>query len=170
MEAAAETLLEVKDLSTWFDTGFGIIKAVEQASFTLKRGKTLCVVGESGSGKSVTARSILQIVPRPGRIVRGEILLHGAAAPSARNGIVDIARLDPRGREARSIRGRDISMIFQEPMSSLSPVHTIGHQIVEAIRLHRQISKAEARERAAEVLEQVRIPRPRQSLDSYPFE
>ena len=165
-----DTLLEVRNLSTWFDTGFGVVKAVEEASFTLKRGKTLCVVGESGSGKSVTARSILQIVPRPGRIMSGEVLLHGAKTPSARDGIVDIARLDPRGREVRSIRGRDISMIFQEPMSSLSPVHTIGHQIVEAILLHRKVSKAEARERAAEVLEQVRIPRPRQSLDSYPFE
>src|SRR5215470_9664556 len=84
----ADTLLEVKNLSTWFETGFGVIKAVEEATFTLKRGKTLCVVGESGSGKSVTARSILQIVPRPGRIIRGEMLLHGAGTPSARNGIV----------------------------------------------------------------------------------
>ncbi|MEA2780645.1 MAG: peptide/nickel transport system ATP-binding protein ddpF [Rhodospirillaceae bacterium] len=165
-----DTLLEVRGLNTWFDTGFGVIKAVEDASFTLKRGKTICVVGESGSGKSVAARSILQIVPRPGRIVAGEILLHGSDLPSARDGVVDIARLDPRGREVRSIRGREISMIFQEPMSSLSPVHTIGHQIMEAIRLHRRISKAEARARAIEVLEQVRIPRPRQSLDSYAFE
>jgi len=168
--ASDDMLLEVKNLSTWFETGFGTIKAVEQASFSLKRGKTLCVVGESGSGKSVAARSILQIVPRPGRIISGEILLHGTDGPSARNGVVDIARLDPRGREVRAIRGRDISMIFQEPMSSLSPVHSIGHQIVEVIRLHRHVSKAEARERAVEVLEQVRIPRPRQSLDSYPFE
>jgi peptide/nickel transport system ATP-binding protein len=166
----SDMLLEVKNLSTWFETGFGTIKAVEQASFSLKRGKTLCVVGESGSGKSVAARSILQIVPRPGRIMSGEILLHGTDGPSVRNGVVDIAKLDPRGREVRAIRGRDISMIFQEPMSSLSPVHTIGHQIVEAIRLHRHVSKGEARERAVEVLEQVRIPRPRQSLDSYPFE
>ena len=162
--ATEEMLLEVKNLSTWFDTGFGIVQAVQEASLSLKRGKTLCVVGESGSGKSVMARSILQIVPRPGRIVGGEILLHDAG------GIVDIAKLDPRGPQVRSIRGRDISMIFQEPMSSLSPVHTIGHQIVEAIRLHRRVSKAEARDRAVEVLEQVRMPRPRQSLDSYPFE
>jgi len=170
LSASNDMLLEVKNLSTWFETGFGTIKAVEEASFSLKRGKTLCVVGESGSGKSVAARSILQIVPRPGRIMSGEILLHGTDGPSVRNGVVDIAKLDPRGREVRAIRGRDISMIFQEPMSSLSPVHTIGHQIVEAIRLHRHVSKAEARERAVEVLEQVRIPRPRQSLDSYPFE
>jgi peptide/nickel transport system ATP-binding protein len=168
--SAGGMLLEVKGLNTWFETGYGIIKAVQDAGFDLKRGKTLCVVGESGSGKSVAARSILQIVPRPGRIVSGEILLHGSRLPAARDGVVDIAKLDPRGPQVRSIRGRDISMIFQEPMSSLSPVHTIGHQIVEAIRLHRRASKAEARERAVEVLEQVRIPHPRQSLDSYPFE
>src|SRR5260370_5355559 len=99
----SDMLLEVKDLSTWFETGFGTIKAVEEASFSLKRGKTLCVVGESGSGKSVAARSILQIVPRPGRIMSGEILLHGTDGPSARNGVVDIAKLDPRGREVRAI-------------------------------------------------------------------
>ena len=132
-QSTDDMLLEVKNLSTWFETGFGTIKAVQDASFNLKRGKTLCVVGESGSGKSVAARSILQIVPRPGRIMSGEILLHGTDGPSVRNGVVDIAKLDPRGREVRAIRGRDISMIFQEPMSSLSPVHTIGHQIVEAI-------------------------------------
>jgi peptide/nickel transport system ATP-binding protein len=165
-----DVLLKVKGLTTWFDTGFATVKAVQDASFTLRRGKTLCVVGESGSGKSVAARSILQIVPRPGRIVGGEILLHGSSLPAARDGVVDLAKLDPRGRDIRSIRGRDISMIFQEPMSSLSPVHTIGHQIVEAIRLHRRVSKAEARARAVEVLEQVRMPRPLHSLDSYPFE
>jgi peptide/nickel transport system ATP-binding protein len=168
--AMDDMLLEVKGLNTWFDTGFGTVKAVVDASFSLKRGKTLCVVGESGSGKSVAARSILQIVPRPGRIISGEILLHGSSVPSARDGIVDIAKLDPRGPQVRSIRGRDISMIFQEPMSSLSPVHTIGHQIIESIRLHRRVSKAEARARAIEVLEQVRIPRPQQSMESYPFE
>ena len=129
-----DTLLEVRNLSTWFDTGFGVVKAVEEASFTLKRGKTLCVVGESGSGKSVTARSILQIVPRPGRIVAGQILLHGSDLAAPLQDVVDIAKLSPRWRAVRSIRGRDISMIFQEPMSSLSPVHTIGQQITEAIR------------------------------------
>jgi peptide/nickel transport system ATP-binding protein len=165
-----DILLEVKRLNTWFETDYGTVMAVRDASFDLKRGKTLCVVGESGSGKSVAARSILQIIPRPGRIVSGEILLHGSRLRTARDGVVDIAKLDPRGPEIRSIRGHDISMIFQEPMSSLSPVHTIGHQIIEAIRLHRRASKVEARERAIEVLEQVRIPHPLQSLDSYPFE
>jgi peptide/nickel transport system ATP-binding protein len=167
---ADDMLLEVKGLNTWFETDYGTVMAVRDAGFDLKRGKTLCMVGESGSGKSVAARSILQIVPRPGRIVSGEILLHGSRLPTARDGVVDIAKLEPRGPEIRSIRGHDISMIFQEPMSSLSPVHTIGHQITEAIRLHRRVSKVEARERAIEVLEQVRIPHPRQSLDNYPFE
>jgi len=162
-----DTILEVSNLSTWFDTGREVIKAVEDVSLTLKRGKTLCVVGESGSGKSVTARSILNIVPRPGRIVKGSILLNRA---EGEGGTVDIARLDPRGRRIRDIRGRDIAMIFQEPMSSLSPVHTIGFQIVEAIRLHRKVSRAEARQRAIQVLEQVKIPRPEYSFDSYPFE
>jgi peptide/nickel transport system ATP-binding protein len=167
---ADTTLLEVRGLSTWFDTGFGIIKAIEEVSFTLRRGATLCLVGESGSGKSVTARSILQIVPRPGRIVAGQILLHGSDLAAALQDVVDIAKLSPRGRAARSIRGRDISMIFQEPMSSLSPVHTIGQQIIEAIRLHSRLSRRAARDRAVEMLAQVRLPQPQRSLDLYPFE
>ncbi len=169
-QPAPELLLEVKNLSTWFATPFGEIKAVEQATFSVARGKTLCVVGESGSGKSVTARSILRIVQRPGRVVNGQILLHGSTLAGARNGVIDLAALDARGDEIRSVRGRDISMIFQEPMSILSPVHTIGHQIIEAIRLHRKVSKGEARARAIEVLEQVRMPRPAQNLQNYPFE
>ena len=170
MSDDAGIVLEVRNLSTWFETGPQLIKAVEDVSLTLRRGRTLCVVGESGSGKSVTARSILRIVPRPGRIVGGEILLHGSDLPWAGGVPVDLARLAPKGRRIRQIRGRDIAMIFQEPMSSLSPVHTIGQQIVEAIRLHRRVSKADARARAIEVLEQVKIPRPAQSIDSYTFE
>ena len=165
---ADQPVLEVRNLSTWFDTGREVIKSVDDVSFTLNRGKTLCVVGESGSGKSITARSILNIVPKPGRIVQGSILLHQPAEAGGKT--IDIARLDPRGRRVRAIRGRDIAMIFQEPMSSLSPVHTIGQQIIEAIRLHRPMSRAEARARAIEVLGQVKIPRPERSIDSYPFE
>ncbi|MGE0241694.1 MAG: ABC transporter ATP-binding protein, partial [Parvibaculaceae bacterium] len=136
-------------------------------NLALRRGRTHCIVGESGSGKSVTARSILNIVPKPGRIVKGEVLLHGAGLSAAP---LDLARLHPKGRAIRAIRGRDISMIFQEPMSSLSPVHTIGQQIIETIRLHRRIGRKEARERAIEMLAQVKIPRPERSIDSYPFE
>ncbi|MGE4244475.1 MAG: ABC transporter ATP-binding protein [Parvibaculaceae bacterium] len=166
--AAGSPVLEVRNLSTWFDTGREVIKAVDDVSFTLKRGKTLCVVGESGSGKSITARSILNIVPKPGRIVQGSVLLHQATESGS--GTIDLAKLDPRGRSIRAIRGREIAMIFQEPMSSLSPVHSIGQQIIEAIRLHRPMSHAQARARAIEVLEQVKIPRPERSIDSYPFE
>ena len=117
--AAARTILEVKDLVTHFPVRNGVVKAVDGVSFTLERGKTLCIVGESGSGKSVTARSILQIVDAPGRIVSGSMILHRGDGTS-----VDLAKLDPRGKAIRAIRGREIAMIFQEPMSSLSPVHT----------------------------------------------
>ncbi|MFO1061960.1 MAG: ABC transporter ATP-binding protein [Dongiaceae bacterium] len=165
-----DLVLEVQNLGTWFDSGQQTVKAVDDVSLTLRRGRTLCVVGESGSGKSVTARSILKIVPTPGRIVAGRILLHGSALPWAGGAPIDITALPPKSRRIRDIRGREIAMIFQEPMSSLSPVHTIGSQIVEAIRLHRRVSKAEARARAIEVLGQVKIPRPAQSIDAYPFE
>ncbi|HTN96548.1 MAG TPA: ABC transporter ATP-binding protein, partial [Nordella sp.] len=163
----SDIVVEVKDLSTWFDTGKQVIKAVDGLNLTLRRGRTHCIVGESGSGKSITARSILNIVPRPGRIIKGQVLLHD---PGSSRGIIDLAGLNPKGRQIRAIRGRDISMIFQEPMSSLSPVHTIGQQIIEMIRLHRRVGKKEARERAIEMLAQVKIPRPERSIDSYPFE
>jgi peptide/nickel transport system ATP-binding protein len=169
-KAVGDIVLEVKGLRTWFDVGHEVIKAVDDVSLTLRRGKTLCVVGESGSGKSVTAASILKIVQRPGRIVGGQILLHRSSLAWALGKPIDIAALDPRGTKIRQIRGREIGMIFQEPMSSLSPVHTIGQQIIEAIRLHRRVSRAEARARAIELLRQVRIPRPEATIDSYPFE
>src|SRR3954454_6331254 len=167
---ADDIVLEVEGLATWFGAGPQLLKAVDDVSLTLHRGKTLCVVGESGSGKSITARSILKIVPRAGRIVAGRILLHHSRLDWARGGPIDITRLSPKGRQIREVRGREIAMIFQEPMSSLSPVHTIGQQIIEAIRLHRPMSRAEARARAIEVLAQVKIPRPAQGMDSYPFE
>jgi peptide/nickel transport system ATP-binding protein len=166
-EAASDIVVEVRNLSTWFDTGRHVFKAVDGIDLTLRRGRTLCVVGESGSGKSVTARSILNIVPKPGKIVGGEVLLH---EPGGNPGVVNLAALDPKGRRIRAIRGRDISMIFQEPMASLSPIHTIGQQIVEAIRLHRNLGKAEAQAWAIEVLAQVKIPRPERAVNRYPFE
>jgi len=165
-----DIVLEVKDLSTWFETRHETVKAVDHVSLTLRRGRTLCVVGESGSGKSVTARSILNIVPKPGRIVAGQVILHGSTLEWARGQPIDLAALHPRGRRIRTVRGREIAMIFQEPMASLSPVHTIGSQIVEAIRLHRRMNQAEARALAVEMLDRVRIPRPAQAVDSYPFE
>ena len=169
-ETDGDIVLEVKDLSTWFETRHETVKAVDHVSLTLRHGRTLCVVGESGSGKSVTARSILNIVPKPGRIVAGQVMLHNSTLEWARGQPIDLAALHPRGRRIRTVRGREIAMIFQEPMASLSPVHTIGSQIVEAIRLHRRMNQAEARALAVEMLDRVRIPRPSQAVDSYPFE
>ena len=160
-----ETLLDVKDVKTHFFTDEGVVKAVDGVNLSLKRGQTLCVVGESGCGKSVTARSILRIVPAPGRIVAGQIRFR-----QRNDELIDLAQLNPKGREIRQIRGREISMIFQEPMSSLSPVHTIGSQIMEAILLHLPVTRQEARKRAVSMLELVGIPRASEQLDSYSFE
>ncbi|MEO8121015.1 MAG: ABC transporter ATP-binding protein [Rhodoferax sp.] len=162
---AAPQLLQVRDLSTHFPIRNGTIKAVNGVSFDVERGRTLCVVGESGCGKSVTARSILQIVDAPGRIISGSMVLHRPDGSS-----VDLAALNPRGREIRAVRGAEIAMIFQEPMSSLSPVHTVGNQIMEVLRLHIKMSKAQARERCVELLKQVEIPKPDQAVDRYTFE
>jgi peptide/nickel transport system ATP-binding protein len=160
-----ETILKVDDLKTYFPTRTGLFKAVDGVSFELQRGKTLCVVGESGSGKSVTARSILQIVDRPGRIEGGSVILTRADGST-----IDLAKLDPRGKEIRGVRGKEIAMIFQEPMSSLSPVHRIGAQIGEGLRIHFGISKKDQRERVLELLRQVEIPRPETAIDRYTFE
>ena len=150
-----DVLIEVKGLKTHFFTDEGVVKAVDGVDFTIPRGKTLCVVGESGSGKSITARSLLKIIDPPGRIIEGEILFYPEPGRA-----MNITRMDPRGQEIRKIRGKEISMISQEPMSSLSPVHTIGNQIMEMILLHLPVSKKEARERAIEVLSKVGLPKP----------
>ncbi|RDJ21882.1 ABC transporter ATP-binding protein [Bosea caraganae] len=163
--APAPTILEVRDLVTHFPVRNGVVRAVDGVSFTVQRGKTLCIVGESGSGKSVTARSILQIVDSPGRIVSGAMILHRPDGSS-----VDLAKLNPRGREIRAVRGREIAMIFQEPMSSLSPVHTVGDQIMEVLQLHLKMGKKEARARCVELLSQVEIPKPDAAVDRYTFE
>ncbi|AFL51132.1 peptide/nickel transport system ATP-binding protein [Sinorhizobium fredii] len=163
--AGRKPLLEVRNLTTEFPLRTGVFQAVKDLSFSIEPGKTLCVVGESGSGKSVTARSILQIVDTPGRIASGSIMLSNANGSS-----VDLAKLDPRGRAIRAVRGRDIAMIFQEPMSSLSPVHTVGDQITEALRLHMRMSKAEARAEAINLLKQVEIPDPEKAIDRYAFQ
>jgi oligopeptide/dipeptide ABC transporter ATP-binding protein len=157
-------LIRVKDLRTHFFLDEGVLKAVDGVSFDIHRRKVLGVVGESGSGKSVAAESILRITPHPGKIVGGEILF-------ARDGeVLDLTKLKAGGREIRGIRGGEISMIFQEPMTSLAPVYTIGSQIMEAILLHRDVAKAEARKIAAEMLDKVGIPDPMDRLDSYPHE
>ena len=165
-----DVILDVRGLRTHFETRAGTVRAVDDVSFALRRGRTTCVVGESGSGKSITARSILQIVDAPGRIVAGTIRLRTRPRAGGREGVVDLTAMHPRGRAIRDIRGRDIAMIFQEPMSSLSPVHTIGDQIVETIRLHEPVTKREARARAVELLRRVEIRDPEGAIDRYTFE
>ena len=156
----------MRDLKTHFFTQEGVVKAVDGVSFDIYPGKTLGVVGESGCGKSVTAMSILRIVERPGRIAEGEILLR-QVSDDGHERIIDLVQFDARGKEMRNIRGGDIALVFQEPMTSLSPVHTIGNQIIEAIRLHNDVSKDEARGRAIELLRAVGIPNPEQRVDAY---
>ena len=165
-----DTVLEIKNLVTEFPTRKGTFRAVDDVSYSLKAGKTLCVVGESGSGKSVTARSILQILDAPGRIVSGQILLHSVRGQALDEGPIDIVRLKPRSRAIRSIRGREIAMIFQEPMSSLSPVHRIGDQIAEVLRLHEGMSKKQAMAQSITLLSQVGIPDPEAAVKRFSFE
>jgi peptide/nickel transport system ATP-binding protein len=160
-----EAVIEVRDLHVSFPTRAGLVRAVDGVSFSLARGLTTCVVGESGSGKSVTARAILQIVDTPGRITGGSILFQRKDGTTT-----DLAKLDPRGRAIRDLRGSDIAMIFQEPMSSLSPVHKVGDQVGEALRLHLGLSRRAARNRAAELLAAVEIPDPHRAVDRYTFE
>jgi peptide/nickel transport system ATP-binding protein len=162
-----EVLLSVRDLKTYFTQDEGTVKAVDGVSFDLYPRATLGIVGESGCGKSITARSILRIVDRPGRIVEGEIQFRrpGASGVPGAAGMVDLAKLAPDGQEMRSIRGAEIALIFQEPMSSFSPVHTVGNQIVEAIMLHQQLDRRQAREKAIEMLRRVGVSLPEQRVD-----
>jgi len=162
---ARPTLLSVRNLKTYFAQDEGTVKAVDGVSFDLFPGATLGIVGESGCGKSVTARSILGIVDRPGRIVSGEIRFRRQAADRTAVPAVDLAKLAPDGPEIRAIRGAEIALIFQEPMSSFSPVHTIGSQIVEAIMLHQQVSRTQAREKTIEILRRVGVSSPEQRVD-----
>ena len=155
----SDPLLAVDDLVTTFSTEEGLVTPVDGVSFTVERGETVGVVGESGCGKSVTSLSILRLVPSPpGRIAQGRILFEGQ----------DLLTLSER--EMRAIRGRDIAMIFQEPMTSLNPVFTCGDQILEALRRHQKVSAAEARNQALELLRLVGIPLPEQRLGAYPHQ
>ncbi len=164
------TLLEVKALKTHFFLEQGVVRALEGVDFTIEKGQTVGLVGESGCGKSVTARSILSIVPPPGKVVEGEILFHRGRTGTGYRETVDMARLDPKGTLARAIRGGEISMVFQEPMTSLSPVHTIGSQIMEAVLLHRDATQDEARAISLDMLTRVHLPQPQAVLDRYPHE
>jgi len=152
-------LLEVRSLSTHFFTEEGVVRAVENVSFEIYPGEILGLVGESGCGKSVTGLSILKLIPTPpGQIVSGELFFDGK----------DLLKFEER--EMEKVRGNEISMIFQEPMASLNPVFTIGDQIMEAILLHQGVDKAEAKRRAIEMLDRVRIPSPEKRIDSYPHQ
>ncbi len=168
-----DLLLEVENLRTHYFLDEGTVRAVDGVDFVIKRGQTLGVVGESGCGKSVTARSVLRIVPKPGRIVEGQITFHrqvrkdGGATTTE---LINLTALDPMGPVMRSLRGKEMTLVPQEPMASLSPVHTIGDQIGEAIILHQKVSKAEARAKTIEILDLVGFPQPKQRVDSYPHQ
>jgi oligopeptide/dipeptide ABC transporter ATP-binding protein len=158
MPETARPLLEVQDLRTSFETEDGRVRAVDGVSFSIGRGETLAVVGESGSGKSVTSLSIMRLIPSPGRIDGGSIRLDG----------IDLLGLP--AAKMRGVRGNDIGMIFQEPMTSLNPVHTIGRQIAEAVALHQRKDAAAAWRAAIEMLELVGIPEPARRAESYPHQ
>jgi len=151
-------LLEIRNLTTAFPGEDGPVKAVDDVSFTLEKGEVLCLVGESGCGKSMTALSVLRLVPPPGAVIAGEVLFDGR----------DLMKLDPE--EVRLIRGDRISMVFQEPMSALNPVFTIGDQVSEVLRIHRGMDREEARLRAVELLGHVGIPDPERRADEYPHQ
>jgi peptide/nickel transport system ATP-binding protein len=160
-----QLVLSVKDLKTYFYLDEGVLKALDGVSFDVRRGQTLGIIGESGCGKSVAAQSILRIVPPPGRTVAGSAELY-------RNGgrAENLIEYGPNSEQIRAIRGKEISMIFQEPMTSLSPVHTIGNQIIEAILLHKTPDKAEARRLAIAMLHRVGIPNPELRVDAFPHQ
>jgi len=165
-DSIMEPVLEVRDLRTYFYDDEGrAIPAVDGVSFTLERGKTLAIVGESGCGKSVTSLSLLQLIQKPGRIEGGEILLHRSETET-----VNVTRLTEKDDELYRVRGGDIALIFQEPMTALSPVHTIGNQLCEAILLHQEMTEEQAQARAIEMLGKVGIPRPETRLNQYPHE
>ncbi|MFD6950549.1 MULTISPECIES: ABC transporter ATP-binding protein [unclassified Nocardiopsis] len=162
-----DVVLDIQGLRTYFTTDDTVVRAVDGVDLSVRRGSTLCVVGESGCGKSAMARSVLQLVERPGRVVDGRVLLHPAEGGGEP---VDLAALRPTGRRIRSVRGREVGMVFQEPMASLSLVHTVGNQIGESLRLHRDLSRGEARARSVDLLERVRVPGAERVVDSYPFQ
>ncbi len=182
-EAPAEPLLEVRDLRTYFKTDDGIVKAVDGISFSVRSGQTLGVVGESGSGKSVTMMSILSLNPKPGRITvdpvapagpRMEAFLRGSKKHTSVSTGQALFRgenlLHASKRRLRDLRGSEISMIFQDPMTSLNPVLSVGNQLVEAVLLHRDVTHREARELAIDGLQEVGIPRAERRIDDYPHQ
>jgi peptide/nickel transport system ATP-binding protein len=159
-------IVRIEQLKTYFNTLDGVVRAVDGVSLDIVPGESLGLVGESGCGKSVTAFSMLRLLPKTSRIVEGKILFdRGSGEPP-----LDLARVDPNGSEIRSIRGNEVAMIFQEPLTSLSPVHTVGSQIAETVLLHQSVSKEEARERSIKMLEAVGIALPEQRFGEYPHQ
>ena len=191
-ETQYEPLVEVRDLRVEFDVRAGIVKAVDGLNLTIHRGRTLGVIGESGCGKSMTARAILNMIPKPGKITNGKIIYHRRVQHNGHgqmDDVVELTQLDPDGKTIREIRGGEIGMIFQEPMSSLTPVYTagthineavslhhltpirkVGDQLAEQVMAHRQVTKEEAREIAINMLRRVGIPKPNERVDSYPHQ
>ena len=158
------SLITVENLKTYFDTDEGVVKAVDDVSFAIPQRGVLGLVGESGSGKSVSALSIIRLISSPGRIAGGRVTMQ------REDGQPPVLLTELPEDKMRRIRGRDIAMIFQEPMTSLNPVFTIGAQIMEAITLHQKVSKAEARKRAVELLKKVKVPDPDKRVDDYPHQ
>jgi peptide/nickel transport system ATP-binding protein len=161
-------LLEVKDLCIHFFTDEGVVKAVDGIDLNIYRGRTLCLVGESGCGKSVACRAFLNIIRSPGKLVSGEMNYYKPVSDTHVD-VIDLAKLPPKGEKIRQIRGKEIAMVFQEPMTSMSMMHTVGDQIEEAILLHFGTTKKEARAKAIEMLNRVGLPKPDRLVDEYPF-
>ena len=159
-----DSIVTIEDLKTYFFLDEGTVQAVDGVDLEIPRGKTLCVVGESGCGKSITALSLLRLIAPPGQIVDGRVTLH------REDGDVMLTDLDEDGEEIRAIRGRDIAMIFQEPMTSLSPVHSVGSQIKEAVELHTDMRQAVAREHVVHMMTRVGIPDAARRFDQYPHQ
>ena len=154
----SDNILEIKNLSTHFFTRAGTVKAVDDVSFNLPRGSTLALVGESGSGKSVTSLSIMRLIMPPGKTIAGRVMFNGR----------DLMKLDDD--EMREMRGREIAMIFQDPMTSLNPVYTVGDQIAEAIELHERLSRKQAWAKAVEMMQRVKIPDAARRAQDYPYQ
>jgi len=170
----SQPLLSVRNLRTYFEMDEGTARAVDGVSFDVQPGQIVGIVGESGCGKSVTIKSVLRIVQRPGRIVGGEILFRrprrkGQGEEDGTE-IVDLVSLDARGREMRAIRGNEIALIPQEPMAALSPVHTIGNQLVEAVQLHQPVSRPDAERIVIRRMREVGVPNPRERMTMYAWE
>jgi peptide/nickel transport system ATP-binding protein len=162
---ADHTMLAIRDLAVRFEADQGVVRALDGVSLDLRAGRTLGVVGESGCGKSVTARAILRLIDRPGRISAGRILLDPGTS-----GEIDLAKLDPESKRMRGVRGGRIGLIFQEPMTALSVHYTVGNQLIEAVVQHHAITPREAHDRAVALLGEVGIPRPDTRMSAYPFE